>query len=85
MTSFMFEGPAIGGPANGRVLISHTKMFTVLYPVRVDATMRAHRALVSQQHIFAKFRLPANLLNIFCGAGRVLTTIVIGLQFWKPP
>ena len=32
MTSFAFEGPAIGGPANGRVLVSYKEKFICLYP-----------------------------------------------------
>lgn len=85
MTSFMFEGPAVGGPANGRLLISHTKTFVAIYPAQIDATMYSAAALIRSQRIYCKFRYRAQRYGnhqFFLPAHQSLNHF---LKHWNPP
>lgn len=85
MTSFVFEGPAIGGPANGRVLVSHTEIFTALYLVQIDATTHCAQALIRSQRLYGKFRYRAHnygVYQFFLPAHQSLNHF---LKRWNPP
>ena len=85
MTSFMFEGPAIGGPANGRILMSHTEIFTALYLVQGDATTRHTQALIRSQRIYGKFRYRAHNYGIYQFFLPAHQSLSYFLAHWNPP
>ena len=87
MTSFTFEGPAIGGPANGRVLISYNRTFVVLYPLQIDASTRSAQALINSksQRVFGTFRYQMHAYGahrFFLPAHQTLNYF---LNRWNPP
>lgn len=85
MTSFAFQGLAIGGPANGRVLVSHTMTYNALYLVQCDATNRQAQPLIRSQRVLGKFRYNAHSYGkhqFFLPAGQ---TLFYFLRRWNPP
>ena len=85
MTSFTFQGLAIGGPACGRVLVSHTQIYSALYLVKCDATNRKAEPLIKSQRVLGTFRYQAHSYGqyqFFLPAGQSLAYF---LQRWNPP
>ena len=85
MTSFSFHGPAIGGPAHGRTLVSHTKLFVALYRVQCDSTNQQAQPLIKSQHLLGTFRYQAHSYGqhqFFLPAGQTLEYF---LRRWNPP
>ena len=85
MTSFAFEGLALGGPANGRVLISYTEIYRALYILQADATNRSAEPLIRSQQRFGTFRYHAHQYGehqFFLPAHQSLNYF---LTRWNPP
>ena len=83
MTSFVFEGPAIGGPANGRVLVSYCEIFASLYPV--PSPHSTVTGATDAKHEFAVFRYRVQNYGVHCFFLPATETLEQFLTTWQPP
>lgn len=85
MTSFVFQGPAIGGPCNGREFVSYSKIFPALYRVQ-NHIANVHYIDANQYRSnFAIFRYHAQQYGeywFFLPCGETLEDF---LNQWNPP
>lgn len=85
MTSFMFEGPAVGGPANGRLIVSYSEVFASLYPVTRNRQSVENSKNVVPLTSFAVYRYRAHEYGrhkFFLPAQDTLERFLVR---WKPP
>lgn len=85
MTSFVFQGPAIGGPANGRELVSYSQIFTTLYPVQKPALNVTYIFAQQPTYSYGLFRYCAHKYGsywFFLPLGETLENF---LEKWRPP
>lgn len=85
MTSFAFEGPALDGPAHGRVLLSHTRTYSALYLLQCDAMQQQAKPLIQAQRVHGTFRYCAHRYGkhqFFLPAHQTLSYFI---KVWNPP
>lgn len=85
MTSFVFQGPAIGGPANGRELVSYSQIFATLYPIQKNRSNVIYLFEVKPLTQYAIFRYQAHQYGdhrFFLPIGETLEAF---LNQWQPP
>lgn len=85
MTSFVFEGPAIGGPSNGRTLVSYSQIFTTLYRLENLPANVTYLFANQSKTAFGLFRYQVHKYGdhwFFLPAGETLEDF---LQRWQPP
>ena len=85
MTSFVFEGPAVGGPANGRVLVSYSEVFATLYPVTIDQTNVHYVGANWLQAGFGVFRYRVQTYGTHCFFLPLEQSLEQFLTHWQPP